>query len=297
MLSSLQRLASTVLVQPQTRMNNYQYNRNREYYLQDVVFQVEGQLFKVNRHLFIRLSPVFRDIFEGSGSDGFSDEQPLVLDDVKRKDFVQLLRCLYPLQFQGSDYEFSLEEWQSVLRLASLYEMTEVKTFAIRRMAPLLIESPCLQIHLAKTYDIGEWLLPGLLGLVRRDKVLDEEDVKLVGLSDALKICALRERKRRCERCGSCDAGVHSGGFEVEDIRRVFGISDLPSSVPQFEEICTCPPRPPPHHSTSQFSIQSGFVTAAIPDVVEVRSEESPWPTRALVGVGGGPKGLNSKRK
>ena len=64
--------------------------------------EVEDQLFKVPRHLFVKLSPVFRDMFRspvpgGAKADGLSDNQPLVLNGIEKKDFVQLLRCLYPL--------------------------------------------------------------------------------------------------------------------------------------------------------------------------------------------------------
>ena len=94
-------------------------NRNDKYYLEDIVFEVsllnseshlfrsscfevEDQLFKVPRYLFIKLSPVFRDMFklpvpEGAEADGLSDNQPLVLRGIEKTDFVRLLRCLYPL--------------------------------------------------------------------------------------------------------------------------------------------------------------------------------------------------------
>ena len=94
-------------------------NRSDKYYLEDVVFkvsychqlsvtkyspclEVDDQLFKVHRHLFVRLSPVFRDMFElpvpeGAEADGLSDNQPLVLEGVEKQDFVRLLQCIYPL--------------------------------------------------------------------------------------------------------------------------------------------------------------------------------------------------------
>ena len=91
-----------------------------EYYLDDIVFkvsdciqywylvinyspclEVEDQLFKVHRRLFTELSPIFCDMFElpvppGAVADGLSDNQPLVLEGIEKKDFVQLLRCIYP---------------------------------------------------------------------------------------------------------------------------------------------------------------------------------------------------------
>ena len=54
------------------------------------------------RHLFVNLSQVFREMFElpvpaGVEADGSSDTKPLVLEGIEKKDFVSLLRCLYPL--------------------------------------------------------------------------------------------------------------------------------------------------------------------------------------------------------
>ena len=98
-------------------------DRNEEYYLEDIVFQVsdnlqidtsqlitflydsyevEDQLFKVHQRLFVKLSPVFRDMFklrvtDGAEAEGLRDERPLVLESVEKKDFVPLLRCLYPM--------------------------------------------------------------------------------------------------------------------------------------------------------------------------------------------------------
>lgn len=43
------------------------------------------------------MSSVLRDMFASAEADGLTDTQPLVLQDVEKKDFIQLLRCLYPM--------------------------------------------------------------------------------------------------------------------------------------------------------------------------------------------------------
>ena len=123
----------------------------------------------------------------------------------------------------NSSFSFTLEEWQSVMKLASLYEMAKVKTLVIDKMESLLVNLPSLQIHLARTYNIQKWLAPALYRLAQRTKPLGEEDVRLVGLSDSLKICALREKLSRCKKCG---AGIHSGDF-MREIGRAFDIRDF----------------------------------------------------------------------
>lgn len=143
-----------------------------------------------------------------------------------------------------SNTTFTLEEWQSVLKLTSLYEMTRVKDFTIEKMNPLLVGLPSLQIHLAKTYNVREWLAPGLLRLVHRVEPVNEEDVRLLGLSDALKTCALREKVKRCEGCNACQCGI-----DLKGIGRAFGIrdSDIPGTVSGcMKTQCTCPKKPSP---------------------------------------------------
>ena len=103
--------------------------------------------------------------------------------------------------------------------------MAAVKTLAIGKMEPLLAQFPALQVQIAKAYDIRKWLAPGFLRLAQRKVPLDEGDVTLVGLSDSLKICALREKIRRCEKCSACGAGIHSGGFGLAEISHAFHIT------------------------------------------------------------------------
>ncbi|KAM6502891.1 hypothetical protein JOM56_002868 [Amanita muscaria] len=159
-------------------------NRNAEFYFQDIVFRVEDQLFKVPRRMFVQHSQVFRDMFDipipaGTEPDGCSDEQPLILETIEKKDFIPLLRCLYPPQFQRvTGHDFSLDEWKSVLKLANLYEMTDVKDFAVDCMTPLLdIGSPPVQIHLAQAHDVPKWLQPAKARLVDRSNPINENDV------------------------------------------------------------------------------------------------------------------------
>jgi hypothetical protein len=63
--------------------------------------EVEGCLFKVPRGPFERNSEVFQDMFrlpvpENTVPDGSSDEHPLRLDGVKKNDFRQLLKVMFP---------------------------------------------------------------------------------------------------------------------------------------------------------------------------------------------------------
>ena len=62
---------------------------------------MEDYLFRVPRALFENTSEVFRGMFklpvpEGEAPDGYSDQQPLRLDGIKKEDFRLLLKVLMP---------------------------------------------------------------------------------------------------------------------------------------------------------------------------------------------------------
>jgi hypothetical protein len=62
--------------------------------------KVEKSLFRVHRHFFVRESVVFHDMLSiPSGSEttieGLSDDNPIVLEDVRRVDFENMLWMFY----------------------------------------------------------------------------------------------------------------------------------------------------------------------------------------------------------
>lgn len=78
----------------------YVHDRDQDY---RQVYQVENQLFKVPRRNFAIESEIFSDMFQlpaptvdGHVLDGSSDDQPLRLDGIKKSDFLQLLRVMFP---------------------------------------------------------------------------------------------------------------------------------------------------------------------------------------------------------
>ena len=63
--------------------------------------QVENQLFKVPSRNFANESDIFSDMFQlppiDGTPDGLSDDQPIRLYGIKKSDFIQLLRVMFPL--------------------------------------------------------------------------------------------------------------------------------------------------------------------------------------------------------
>jgi len=107
-----------------------------------------------------------------------------------------------------------LDEWKSILKIAASYEMAEVKAFAVERIKPLLGDSPSLQVQMARVHNVKEWLLPAFHELVKRKEPLDEEDVKLIGLTDALKVMSLREDRIHAEHSKNGSISIVKNRFE-----------------------------------------------------------------------------------
>lgn len=219
-------------------------SKDPHFYFTDVVFLVEGVLFKVHRHNFENDSEVFQTMFslpiaQGSVPDGTNDDHPLVLHGIKKDDFVQLLRVMFP--HYDSEECLSLSQWISVLNLSTMWRFDRLRAIAIRKLSAILDE-PIQRIVLAKTYHVTEWLVPALNALARRAEPLQSLDVDQIGIDYALKIAAVRESfgetsQCRCQ-CYSCynghrnDYGRPAASRSATDfsakIRTVFGSEVLP---------------------------------------------------------------------
>jgi len=175
--------------QPATR-------RDESFYFVDVVFLVEGCLFKVPRTYFERDSEVFCGLFQlpvaqNVPVDGSNDQQPLRLEGIKEDDFRQLLKVMYP-RHAGQQDAMSSTEWTSVLKLSTMWSFDDLRDLAILNMSQLSID-PIERAALAKEYSIDEWLLPALNELAQREEPIGIEEARRLGWETALQIAAVRE--------------------------------------------------------------------------------------------------------
>ncbi|KAK2462928.1 hypothetical protein APHAL10511_005126 [Amanita phalloides] len=164
-----------------------------------IIIRVEDRLFKVPQHVLTANSPIFRGMFtvpipEDCKPDG-SEEQPLVLEGIKASDFARFIRFIYPIEFREKSFKFhfSIEEWEVILKLATFYDMTKVRTFVIEVMTPLLKRQPALQVQLSKAHSVSSWLEQGLLTLVKREETLSAHDIEVIGAVHAAKVMMQRE--------------------------------------------------------------------------------------------------------
>ena len=86
-----------------------------------------------------------------------------------------------------------MEQWTSVLKLADMWDMDNVRELSISNLTPLLEYKPARQIALARRFHVDEWLLPAFKRLVYRKDAVDELDMDELGARSALTVAAIRE--------------------------------------------------------------------------------------------------------
>ncbi|KAF9562970.1 hypothetical protein CPC08DRAFT_345049 [Agrocybe pediades] len=186
------------------------HRRHGRFYFNDgnVMFLVKRTLFKVHRYFFERDSPIFASMFslpppvpvEDRDSppfvEGDSDEHPILLEGVCPQQFEQILSILYPSDFSSPDPQ-CIEEWTSVLNLATRWDFSSIRALAIEKLATELTgRSPALKLAIAKQHDIEHWLVPAYTALCIRNDPLDINEGRMLGLDDVISIENIRQSVR-----------------------------------------------------------------------------------------------------
>ncbi|KAI0328051.1 hypothetical protein GY45DRAFT_1255838 [Cubamyces sp. BRFM 1775] len=170
--------------------------RDPEFYCRDVIFKVEGVLFKVSRRPFEEDSEAFSTAFAlppldyPDGIEGSSDANPIELGGIDADEFRSLLRVLFPGAHDISR-TMSKDQWISALKLATMWDFENVRQKAIAellKLVPLHGE----RVRLARVYDIPGWIEPALLKLVQQD-TLNASDLEALGWATVAKLIQIRE--------------------------------------------------------------------------------------------------------
>ncbi|KAF9255988.1 hypothetical protein L218DRAFT_911811 [Marasmius fiardii PR-910] len=179
--------------------------RNPKYYIDEQmsIFLVDNNLFRVHRHFLRRESVVFDSMFScpppPEGQDGQSDENPIVLPDVKQSEFMALMDYFYQGSFFLNEpgHAISLREYIDLLSIASRYECTGARQKAIQGIESHCID-PIQKIILSEKYNVQHWLMPAYIELCKRDKSLNGNDARQIGIDKAMVIAEARENVRSC---------------------------------------------------------------------------------------------------
>jgi hypothetical protein len=86
------------------------------------------------------------------------------------------------------------EEWASVLRLASRWEMAAVKDLAVNKLTECGFGTPTMKLQVAKDLGIQAWFSEGMRALITRQEPLAALDYQTLELRHVLQVVDLRER-------------------------------------------------------------------------------------------------------
>ncbi|CAA7271197.1 unnamed protein product [Cyclocybe aegerita] len=176
---------------------------NSQFYWDNMVIQVEDELFCVPRCEFVRSSEVFADMFllpsgPATCNEGQDRKHPIVLEGYKKHEFACLLKVMYPTAgslISGTklDLDLEKEEWVSVLKLSAIWDMKKIRAYAIHRLSTDILLSPIEKVVLARTHKVGAWLEEGLCSLASSDHRPTLADLATLGWETAAQILWIRD--------------------------------------------------------------------------------------------------------
>lgn len=120
----------------------------------------------------------------------------------------------------------AMEQWISVLQLSTQWDMTRIRTQAIKNVRATLgsDDLPPKLLNLGQTYHVDEWVIDSITSFIKRKEPMGLNDVETIGIENILKIASLRES---CLKHDIWMGGkVWVGETEMtERIKQVFGLS------------------------------------------------------------------------
>jgi len=199
---------------------------SNEFFWETFFVKVEDKLFCVPQCEFVRSSDVFADMLllppgPATRCEGQDRDLPIVLEGYKKDDFACLLKVMYPTAtslISGGNLELHLkkEEWMSVLKLSTIWNMTKIRRYAIHKLSTDEMLSPIEKFLLARAHGVGAWLDEAVKGLVVCNSMPPFEDLSTLGWETVARILWIRDNfplntvpgnfKRDAIKCMHCSS-------------------------------------------------------------------------------------------
>ncbi|KAH6908547.1 hypothetical protein BKA70DRAFT_1280145 [Coprinopsis sp. MPI-PUGE-AT-0042] len=136
------------------------------------------------------------DVGDESVGEGISDDKPIVLEGYKSEDFECLLKLLLPPPFEPSPPALSKQEWASVLKLATIWQMDKARKVAIDQLSALDL-SPIEKIQYAREYHVSAWLKEGIAAIANDFGKYEMEELgNTLGWKTASLVLSLRDKAK-----------------------------------------------------------------------------------------------------
>ncbi|TFK20803.1 hypothetical protein FA15DRAFT_673152 [Coprinopsis marcescibilis] len=151
---------------------------NNMFCWEPIWFKVEDELFCVPRSGFAEAKDsVFDNMFSAPTSgvpvEGRDKEHPIGLEDSK-KDVICLLKYMYPtithfvVKTKTVDIQLKKEEWISVLKLATKWDMTDIRKTAIQSLSgSLYVLTSTEKLSLGREFRVRDWVAEGIKALAQ----------------------------------------------------------------------------------------------------------------------------------
>ncbi|KAH6908554.1 hypothetical protein BKA70DRAFT_1562605 [Coprinopsis sp. MPI-PUGE-AT-0042] len=202
--------------------------RDTMHYHTVAVFLVEEKLYSIPTSFLKQQSEAFAGMFSlDNCSEGLSDDSPIFLEGYKSADFDSLLKVLIPRPLATSLPNLSKEEWISTLKLATVWQMEEIRTVSISKLSEMNI--PAIEkVTLAREYHVASWFREGIEALADdAHAVKIEELAALLGWETTARIFAIRDSANKPK------AGANEPTLRVSQLACIgCGASSLSPGVP-----------------------------------------------------------------
>ncbi|KAH6890237.1 hypothetical protein BKA70DRAFT_1052302, partial [Coprinopsis sp. MPI-PUGE-AT-0042] len=131
---------------------------------------------------------------------GHTDENLVVLEGHKSRDFESLLKVIFPRSPDAiTGLSLTQIEWEGALKLSTMWEMEKIRQTAIERLSSMKI-GPLEKIALAKAYRVPLWLSEGIEALVTDfDNYTIEDIAQVLGWEKAARFADAAARYRPSE--------------------------------------------------------------------------------------------------
>ncbi|KAF9445061.1 hypothetical protein P691DRAFT_785722 [Macrolepiota fuliginosa MF-IS2] len=149
------------------------------------IIKVEDTLFRVPRHLFLMPEANLQPVRQGTDND---DDLVVLGADIKKNDFLQLVRAIYPKQYNTPE-KLGPEEWLAVLKLSEAFRLDDVRQKAARNLKEnFFAGDPVKALLCAKENALDDWIDPLIKKIVEAKRSLTPEELNDVGIPLAMKI-------------------------------------------------------------------------------------------------------------
>ncbi|KAH7338061.1 hypothetical protein B0J17DRAFT_660615 [Rhizoctonia solani] len=175
--------------------------RHSEFFFDNtlVAIRIGKTLFNVHKYQLAK-SEVFSDMFkmpkpEGKApEEGSSPEYPIKLEGVAASDFAALLRVLYASHFSDDPPAPQAPLVIPAFRLANMFNFSKLRGHLLPLAEQNLDDVD--KIVFAREFDIKDWLVPAHVRLCQREKPLNDEEARKLGVGSVLIISRMREQRR-----------------------------------------------------------------------------------------------------